>query len=122
MTGRTKIATTYLDLINSLMGHCDLWLWLLYFYNPQKKLPSVIILDEPELGLHPSALSELAGMIRTASRYCQVILATQSPRLLDEFELGEIIVIEQENKTSVFREFTEEQLENWLKDYSLSEL
>ena len=90
--------------------------------QPPKKLPSVIILDEPELGLHPSALSELAGMIRTASRYCQVILTTQSPRLLDEFELGEIIVIEQENKTSVFREFTEEQLENWLKDYSLSEL
>lgn len=90
--------------------------------QPPQKLPSVIILDEPELGLHPSAISELAGMIRTASRYCQVIIATQSPRLLDEFELGEIVVIERENKTSVFREFTEEQMENWLKDYSLSEL
>ena len=61
-------------------------------------------------------------MIRTASRYCQVIIATQSPRLLDEFKLNEIIVIERENKTSVFRDFNEQQLENWLKDYSLSEL
>jgi predicted ATPase len=90
--------------------------------QPPKKLPPVIILDEPELGLHPSAISELAGMIRTASRYCQVIIATQSPRLLDEFELNEIVVIERENKTSVFRDFNEQQLENWLKDYSLSEL
>lgn len=87
-----------------------------------EKMPSVIILDEPELGLHPSAINDLAGMIRSASRHCQIIIATQSPGLLDEFELNEVVVIERENKTSVIRNFNEQELKNWLKDYSLSEL
>jgi len=90
--------------------------------QPPEKLPSVVILDEPELGLHPSALSALGGMIRAASRFCQVIVATQSPGLLDEFSLGEIVVIERQEKTSVFRDFTDDQLQNWLTDYTISEL
>ena len=93
------------------------------FLQPEP-LPSVIILDEPELGLHPSALTELAGVIRTASEQCQVIIATQSPRLIDEFNGSDLVVLEwdREKRTSVFRELDESQLLDWMKDYSLGDL
>ena len=92
--------------------------------QPPKFLPSVIILDEPELGLHPSAISLLAGMVKTASQNCQIILATQSTRLIDEFEANDIIVVErnEKEKCSVFKKLNEEVLGNWLDRYSMSEL
>lgn len=92
--------------------------------QPPKTLPSVIILDEPELGLHPSALAMLAGMAKAASRHCQIILATQSPRLVDEFEPGNIIIVERnaEKQCSEYKVLDEQSLEEWLERYSLSEL
>jgi len=92
--------------------------------QPPKSLPSVIILDEPELGLHPSAISLLAGMVKTASQNCQIILATQSTRLIDEFEANDIVVVERnkKEKCSLFKKLNEETLENWLDRYSLSDL
>ena len=56
--------------------------------QPEELRPSVILLDEPELGLHPLAITMLASMIKTASVDTQVILATQSPILLDYFRAG----------------------------------
>jgi len=61
------------------------------------ELPSILVIDEPELGLHPSALAVLADMIRIAAAHCQIILATQSPLLIDQFELGDIVGNYQEN-------------------------
>ena len=92
--------------------------------QPPKFLPSVIILDEPELGLHPSVISLLAGMVKTASQNCQIILATQSTRLIDEFEANDIIVVErnEKEKCSVFKKLNEGALGNWLDRYSMSEL
>jgi predicted ATPase len=92
--------------------------------QPPKNLPSVIVLDEPELGLHPSAIVELASMVKMASQHTQVVLATQSPALLDEFEPKQITVIERDpiSKSSVFKRFTEEDLKVWLEDYTLSEI
>jgi len=92
--------------------------------QPPETLPSVIILDEPELGLHPSAISLLAGMTRTASKYCQVILATQSPRLVDEFDSSNIVIVERnsEKDFSEYKVLEEERLQEWLDRYSLSEL
>lgn len=92
--------------------------------QPPENLPTVIIIDEPELGLHPTAIAVLASMVRQASRYCQVILATQSPALLDEFEPQHIKVIERDEKSrsSKFRELDEKQLQEWLKEYTLSEI
>ena len=92
--------------------------------QPSKNLPSVIVLDEPELGLHPSAIVELASMVKIASQHTQVILATQSPALLDEFKPEQITVIERDPimQSSVFKRFTEEDLIVWLEDYSLSEI
>lgn len=92
--------------------------------QPPAMLPSVIVLDEPELGLHPAAIAELAGMIKTASAHCQVVVATQSTRLVDEFHASELVVVERDesNHCTVFKRLDEEELADWLARYSLSEL
>ena len=61
--------------------------------QPPELLPNLLIIDEPELGLHPAAIGALAGMVQIASENCQVIMATQSARLLDEFSPDEIIIV-----------------------------
>lgn len=92
--------------------------------QPPDTLPSVIVLDEPELGLHPAAIAELAAMIRTASRHSQLIIATQSTRLVDEFGCDNLVIVERDEaqKCSVFKRLEQEKLAEWLKNYSLSEL
>ena len=67
--------------------------------QPPKTMPNVIIIDEPELGLHPFAIALLAEMIKEASINTQVIIATQSPGLVDEFNANQITIIER-NKES----------------------
>jgi predicted ATPase len=92
--------------------------------QPPDLLPSFIVLDEPELGLHPAAIAELAGMVRTASKHAQVLLATQSTRLVDEFGPESLVIVErdEENRCSLFRKPDEKALAEWLANYSLSEL
>ncbi len=89
---------------------------------PPEMLPDVILLDEPELGLHPSAIALLGGMIKSLSTQKQVIVATQSPLLVDSFNLDEIFVLElKEGETRVTRP-DEEELHHWLEEYSTGEL
>ena len=92
--------------------------------QPPEKLPKILIIDEPELGLHPQALGILSGMIKTASQHCQVIMATQSSRLVDEFSPKDIIVAEWDKKEncSRFNRLDKDKLSEWLGNYSLSEL
>lgn len=92
--------------------------------QPPVLLPEFIVLDEPELGLHPAAIAELAGIVRMASQQVQVLLATQSTRLLDEFSLDNLIIVERddEHRCSVFKRLDSEQLKGWLERYNLSEL
>lgn len=94
------------------------------FLQPPRTLPHVIVLDEPELGLHPAAISSLAGMVRQASKYCQVIMATQSTRLIDEFEPEHVIIVDRDevNKRTVFSRLDEGSLREWYGRYSLAEL
>ena len=91
--------------------------------QPPDKLPNVIILDEPELGLHPYAISVLAAMVRSAATRVQIVLATQSPRLVDEFEANDIVVLEAKGRsgTKCQRPHPDE-LAEWLEEYSLGEL
>ena len=84
--------------------------------------PSTIIIDEPELGLHPYAIHLLGALLRSASQRMQVIVATQSSLLLDEFDVDDLIVVELENGVSVFRRLEEENFQEWLKDFSVGEL
>jgi predicted ATPase len=92
--------------------------------QPPKTLPSVIILDEPELGLHPYAISLLAGMVKSVSRNCQILLATQSTRLIDEFDSNDLVIVErnEKDKCSIFKKLKYEALKDWLERYSMSEL
>ena len=86
--------------------------------QPPDTLPSVIVLDEPELGLHPAAIAELAAMIRTASRYSQLIIATQSTRLVDEFGCDNLVIVERDEaqKCSVFKRLDQDSLVEWLQN------
>jgi predicted ATPase len=90
--------------------------------QPEFDLPDVIILDEPELGLHPYAIEVLAGLIRAASETVQVILATQSVSLIDRFSPEEVVVVDRPGRESRFRRLNEGELDGWLNEYTLSEL
>jgi predicted ATPase len=92
------------------------------FLQPEEDLPDVIIIDEPELGLHPYALEIVAGLIRAASVKTQVIVATQSQTFLDYFEPSEIVTVESHAGRSHFRRLDDAQLKEWLEDYSIGEL
>jgi predicted ATPase len=92
--------------------------------QPPDLLPEFIVLDEPELGLHPAAIAELGGMVRIAAQNAQVLLATQSTRLVDEFGPENLVLVERDDvrHCSVFKTLNIEQLSEWLARYSLSEL
>ena len=90
--------------------------------QPDNLQPSTIILDEPELGLHPSAISMLSDLIRKASMKKQIIVSTQSTELLDNFDSGDVIVAEIGPSGSVYRRLTEGELKDWLKEYTLSDI
>ena len=90
--------------------------------QPPSLRPSVILLDEPELGLHPYAVTMLAAMVKKAAVYGQVIMATQSPTLLDHFEPEDVIVANRVNGEARFERLDAERLEVWLEDYSLGQL
>jgi len=98
---------------------------------PQDELPNTIILDEPELGLHPSAIAILGGLIRSIGTMVQVIIATQSPALVDCFEPGSIVVVDRhlrprepgrQGRKTNFQRLDTANLDEWLQEYSLSEL
>ena len=90
--------------------------------QPECDLPGVLILDEPELGLHPYALTVLAGLLRSASTHVQVIVATQSATLVDQFEPEDIVVVDRVGRESTFTRLDAEKLHDWLEEYSVSEL
>lgn len=81
----------------------------------QPNPPSTIIIDEPELGLHPAAIVILAELIQMAAQRTQVIVATQSPALIDQFAIADIIVINRKDGASNFERLTEENFAEWLK-------
>lgn len=88
----------------------------------QPNLPATILLDEPELGLHPYAISIVAEMMQSAATKTQIIASTQSVTLLNQFQLEDVIVIERENEQSCFKKFNNEEMTHWLEDYALGEL
>lgn len=89
----------------------------------QPDLPKILIIDEPELGLHPFAINKLAGLIKSAAqRGCQIIISTQSVNLLNHFPPEDIITVDRRDNQSNFTRLDSIDLENWLEDYSLGEL
>ena len=90
--------------------------------RPTEMLPDVILLDEPELGLHPSAVTLVGAMISSLSARRQVIVATQSPLLVDSFELDQIRVLELRDGRTEVRQYDPAEYKHWLEDYSTGEL
>ncbi|HAS8531093.1 TPA: recombinase RecF [Vibrio vulnificus] len=88
----------------------------------QPNPPSTIIIDEPELGLHPAAIDVLAELIQQASQRTQVIVATQSPALIDQFAIEDIVVVNRKDGASTFERLNAEDFSQWLESYSVGEL
>ena len=88
----------------------------------QPNPPKTVIIDEPELGLHPSAIHKLASMIKMASVKSQIIISTQSINLVDQFEAEDIIVVDRKEGQSVFKRLNNIELENWRNEYNMGEL
>lgn len=84
--------------------------------------PSIIVIDEPELGLHPQAIGIVAELIRSAAVRTQVLVATQSPLFLDEFSVNELIVVSRSQGESRFERLDEQDYRVWLDEYTVGEL
>jgi predicted ATPase len=88
----------------------------------QPNPPKTIIIDEPELGLHPVAINKLAALVRKASENTQVILSTQSINLIDNFDPEDIIVTDRDENGSIFRRLESSELQGWLDEFTLGDL
>jgi predicted ATPase len=90
--------------------------------QPPRDLPAIMFIDEPELGLHPAAITLIAALIKKASQHCQVFVATQSVNLIDEFEVDQIVVVERKQRASTFTRQNQDSLSTWLEEFSIGEL
>ncbi len=88
----------------------------------QPEPPELMVIDEPELGLHPEAIELLAEMIEAASTRTQLIVMTQSPQLLNHFSIDDIIVAKRKDGASTYERLNEVDFKEWLDDYSVGEL
>lgn len=84
--------------------------------------PATIVLDEPELGLHPFAIHQLAALLRRAAEGHRIVAATQSVTLLEQFTVDDVAVVERSSRGTVVQRPEREALDEWLEDYSLGEL
>lgn len=114
-----KVFGSHLTSDGSLRLFCLLTLLNL----PPERLPDVMFFDEPELGLHPHAITLVAEMFKRLSKKRQIFVATQSPYLVDCFELENIIVASANNGETVLRNLPREKYQEWLDDeYQLSDI
>jgi len=88
----------------------------------QPKLPSTILIDEPELGLHPYAIDVLASLMRSASKRSQLIVTTQSVTLVNQFEAEDLLVVNRRDHATTIERVDPERLTEWLEDYAIGEL
>lgn len=92
------------------------------FLHPTSNLGPIVLVDEPELGLHPYAIEMLASLMRQASLNKQLIVSTQSSLLLDHFEPEDVLVANRVDDGTQLERLDSAQLASWLKDYSLGQL
>jgi predicted ATPase len=90
--------------------------------QPEDEMPDLIIVDEPELGLHPYALTIIASLVKKASYQTQLLVSTQSSAFLDSFDPEEVVVVERDGQESRFSRPSPAKLESWLQEYSLGEV
>ena len=90
--------------------------------QPASDLPSVTVIDEPEIGLHPYALEIVAALVKSASVHSTVVLATQSVGLVNHFAPEDIITVTRERAQSKFERQDSKTLAVWLEDYAIGEI
>ena len=90
--------------------------------QPEEDLPDLIVVDEPELGLHPYALNIVASLFSKAAKHVQVLISTQSSTFLDSFAPEDVIVVDRNSGGSTFSRPDPQSLDAWLQDYSLGEV
>ena len=91
--------------------------------QPHELQPETIIIDEPELGLHPFAITIFSEMVKQLSDEKQIIISTQSVEMLNEFDVEDVIVVDRSAERSVFKRLNEKELAIWLEeDYALGDL
>jgi predicted ATPase len=90
--------------------------------QPEGDLPGLIVLDEPEIGLHPHAIEIVAELLRSASVHRPVVIATQSVGLVNHFNASEIVTVTRENSQSKFVRPDPDFLKIWLEDYAVGEI
>ena len=90
--------------------------------QPIDLLPDTLLIDEPELGLHPYAIAILADVIKQIAEEKQIIISTQSVSLVNYFEPNDVVVVNQKEGVSSFERLNNETLAAWLEDYALGEL
>jgi predicted ATPase len=90
--------------------------------QPESFMPAAILIDEPELGLHPFAIAVLGSLMKAAADKHQLIISTQSVELVNEFELEDLIVVDKKAGASVFSRPEGAELQEWLTEYSLGDL
>jgi predicted ATPase len=119
---RHKASDQYFDASSLSDGTLRFIALATLFLQPEQYRPSVILVDEPELGLHPYALEVLAALIRQVSVTNQVIVSTQSSLLLDHFQPEDVLVADRVNGGTQLTRLDRERLKKWLEDYSLGQL
>ncbi|MEI6429662.1 MAG: AAA family ATPase [Pseudanabaena sp. ELA607] len=90
--------------------------------QPEDELPELIVVDEPELGLHPYALNVVADLFSKAALHTQILISTQSSSFLDNFDPDDVIAVNREGKESQFKRLNPTELDAWLDEYSLGEI
>ncbi|MBL8880713.1 MAG: AAA family ATPase [Phycisphaerales bacterium] len=90
--------------------------------QPEDVMPKVILIDEPELGLHPYAIEVLASLMKTAAEHAQIIAATQSTKLVDQFETGDIVVADRSGSETRLSRPDPSALREWIEEYSVGDL
>lgn len=90
--------------------------------QPEEFMPATILIDEPELGLHPFAIAVLGAMMKSTAQRHQLIASTQSVELVNEFDAEDLIVVDKQSGASTFNRPNVAALQEWLTEYSLGEL
>ncbi len=88
------------------------------FLQPEEWLPSVMIIDEPEMGLHPFAINTIIDLIKEVSANTQVIIATQSPSFVDRFDADQLVTVQRKNRETIFDRLDMNHLQHWMHTYN----
>jgi len=119
---RQKGSDQYFDASSLSDGTLRFIVLAFLFLQPDAYRPSIILVDEPELGLHPYAIGMLASLIRQSSVRTQVIVSTQSSLLLDHFDPDDVLVANRVDGGTQVSRLDSTQLAAWHEDYSLGQL